>query len=663
MIENCMACKWSILTAVLLACAGLCAQQEPTYTIRANSDLVQISVVARDRKGGFVRGLTKDDFALMEDGRPQQLSAVDLETVDVVHDPGTPQPMWRLPIFSSSAPVPADAARGLRLVVLFFDFTSLHLPDAARSLRAAEAYVRNIGSSDRVAVVTLAPKLEVQQDFTGDEAELQRALKRLRGLNQTVLETDYPSYELFNAYGRLRSLRLLSNTLAKMPPKKSVVIFAGDVPFGPDLTAIKATTDAAVRARVSFYGVDATGLTAGPPLGDATVASSFSTSVLSGTAVAQNNAAIHDQNLLYRLARGTAGHAFFNSNDFERPFRTMEKDTSEYYILSYRSSNLRRDGEYRRISLRARQRGLELNYPPGYYGPNDRTRPDGRDIERVLSDELAADLPDTSLPVLGLLNYLQTAADLFYVPITVLLPAEALLDNGEVSSAALGLTVTDDRGRVVRTLRDFIPANLVRQHPSGAVQYETATELPAGQYKLRVAVVQTSTGEIGSFTTSFRLPSPTQSRMSVSQLLSGTLVPAIKFNGPKSPLVVNGSRLILNPLAEYGDNRRLAIQYQVECRTGMHGVSSCDASQVRSSLQCFLSDQRIFRAEPLAATVTAYAAVFRVELPSGSLHPGTYKCRVTAINSQCGAFAFGATELRIRDELARPASLVGDSGP
>src|SRR5262249_50189639 len=153
--------------------------------------------------------------------------------------------------------VPATAARGFRLVVLFFDFTSLDPPDAARSLRAAEAYVRTIGPADRVAVVSLVPKLEVQQYFTGDQAQLLRVLTRLHGLSQTVFETpDDPSYWLFHAYRRLRSLRVFATTLGRIPQKKSVVIFAGAVSSDSDLADITATVDAAVRAGVSFYGID-----------------------------------------------------------------------------------------------------------------------------------------------------------------------------------------------------------------------------------------------------------------------------------------------------------------------------------------------------------------------------------------------------------------------
>lgn len=652
-------CLW---VAVLLAGARLAAQQQPTYTIRVNSDLVQIRVVVHDRDGRFVPDLTRDDFALTEDGRVQQLSAVDLETVGITNEMRTQRLPLQLPVLSSSAPLPATAARGIRLVVLFFDFTSLDLADAARALRAAEDYIGTIGPADRVAVVCLAPKLEVQQDFTGDKAQLLHALKRLHGLSQMLLESvDDSSYELFYRYGRLKSLQVLTNTLARVAQKKSVVIFAGKIPSDAlDLVGITAAVDDAVRAGVSFYGVEATGLTATPPLGDASIGASYGTDVLSGKVIAQDMGSIHDRQLLYSLAHGTGGRAFFDSNDFERPFRTLEGDTSEYYILGYRSSNSQRDGRYRRISLHVPRRRVELKYQAGYYGPRADIPVSARDAERILTEQLAADLPTTSLPVFGFVNHLHVQDDLFYIPITVVLPSEALLHNGAASSALIGLAVVDRHGHLVRKLRDVILPTVVTQHPTRAVQYQTATQLPAGEYTVRIVVVQNGTGQIGSFRTPLRLPQQHESSLlQVSSLLSGSLVAS--SNSPKSPLDLHGLHLIINPLAEYGARENFAMQFHVECGEARHERTTCDARQTRSSLQCFFSDQRVFNVEPPTTAVTGDTAFFRVDIPAGTLHPGAYECRVTAINPQCGAFAFGATRIRIRDELANPLSASGSS--
>jgi VWFA-related protein len=650
-----------ISVAVLLACARFAAQEQPTFTIRVNSDLVQVRVIVRDRDGRFVPDLAKDDFTLKEDGRVQQLSAVDRETVGVTNEMPTHRLPLQLPILSSSAPLPAAAARGLRLVVLFFDFTSLDLADGARALRAAEDYIGTIGGADCVAIVTLAPKLEVQQDFTADKAQLLQTLRRLHGLNQMVLETaDDPSYELFYRYGRLEYLRVLTTTLARVAQKKSVVIFAGKIPSDDlDLVGITNTVDGAVRAGVSFYGLDATGLNATPPLGDASVAASYGMDVLSGKAVVQDRAIQGDQ-LLYALAHGTGGRAFFDSNDFGRPFRSLENDTSEYYILSYRSSNSQRDGRYRHISLNVRRPRVELKYQAGYYAPRAETPVSTRDVERILSEQLAANLPATSLPVFGFVDHLHIGKDLFYIPITVVLPSEAVLHNGAASSALIGLAITDHRGHLVRKLRDVISPVVATQHQTRAVQYQTATQLPAGEYTVRIVAVQNRTGQVGSFSTPLRVLQQDESPLHVSSLLSGSLVAC--SDSSKSPLDLHGLCLEINPLREYAARQDFAMQFQVECGA-RNARTPCDPKQTRSSLQCFFSDQRAFNVEPPATAITEHTAVFRVGVPAGTFHPGIYQCRVTGINPQLGAFAFGATQIRVWDELRNPLSASGSSGP
>jgi VWFA-related protein len=640
--------------AVLLLCGGLFAQQEP-YTIRVSTDLVQISVVTHDRTGRFVRDLTRDEFELMEDRHPQQLSALDLETVGVLNRAEMHERPVQLAILTPDASVASSTARGLRLVVLFFDFTSLELPDAARSIRAAEAYVRSIGPADRVAVVSLTPKLKIQQDFTRDQEQLQHTLKSLYGLNQAALEgPDDASYRLFYPYERLRSLRILASSLAKFPQKKSVVIFAGVSASDADLASVTATVDAALRARVSFYSIEGSGLTAAPPLGDASQASNFGTGVLSGVAVVQRAGTARGEDLLYALAHGTGGRAFFDSNDFERPFRTLEADTNEYYVLSYHSSNTQRDGRFRRISVRVRRPGIELKYLAGYYGPRDATTMSAQDTERLIAEELVADRPNTSLPVYGFVNHLRVGKDSYFLPITVVVPTEALLNGGVASPATVGLAVLDTRGQLVRKLRDVIPAAAVTEQRNRTVQYETAAELPSGEYNLRLVVVQNGTGQVGSFSTPIHLPRPDQSRLSVSPLLSGTLRP-IPPNPPKSPLIVNGARLIVNPLSAYRANHELTVQYQVDCGSedSRKGNVACEPKETHSSFQCFSSDQPVLKVIPAPSAISGAAAVFRVNFRASSLRPGTYTCRATAVNPPANAFAFGSMQLRIIEESAR----------
>src|SRR5207302_11468220 len=107
-----------------------------------------------------------------------------------------------------------------------------------------------------------------------------------------------------------------------------------------------------------------------------------------------------------------------------------------------------------------------------------------------------------------------------------------------------GRAVQVSHGHHIIKRRVVSPAAAGNKRSNGAVQYDTATELSIGEYNLRLVVVRNGSGQVGSFSSPIHLPRPDQSRLSVSPLLSGTLT-AYTPNSPKSPLVVDGSRLIV----------------------------------------------------------------------------------------------------------------------
>jgi VWFA-related protein len=378
----------------LLALGVLCgisviaaAQSQPDYTIRVRSELTQISVVIKDRNGTPVRGLSFSDFTLLENGRAQMLTAVDFQSIGAVtrsNANGISRPI-RLPLLTSPESVAAVAWQDLRLVVLYFDLTSLETDDLARSLRAARQYIEGLGPADRIAVVSLDSRLRVQQDFTADPGALMQALDRVRVAGQATVaspsgENDAPEEPRSEEDRRLLALRILAARLENVSLKKSIVLFAHAGGGSPeDLAMLTSTLNQTVRAGITIYTVDAAGLVAAPPLGDATRPSSAGIAVLSGQAVAAQRAqALRSQDMLYALARGTGGQAFFDTNDLGGPFRALEEDTREYYLLSYRSS-APRDGKFHTVRVNVNRPRVILRHQVGYYASiDDRSAPASR---------------------------------------------------------------------------------------------------------------------------------------------------------------------------------------------------------------------------------------------------------------------------------------------
>src|SRR5208283_3576573 len=68
------------------------------------------------------------------------------------------------------------------------------------------------------------------------------------------------------------------------------------------------------------------------------------------------------QETLVSLSADTGGRAYLDSNDFSRVFRGVQQDTAMYYLLGYHSTNLARDGKFRRITVRINRPGVRLEY-------------------------------------------------------------------------------------------------------------------------------------------------------------------------------------------------------------------------------------------------------------------------------------------------------------
>ena len=136
------------------------AAQQDNYVFKANAELVLTNVVVRDAKTGeFVHGLKQSDFTILENGKPQQISTFDFETVDMA------KPLNEATVSGLAAglngPAGTKAAvvakpedlRNHRLIVMFFDLTSMQPEDVDRCVKAARDFLTNKMQPDRKSVV------------------------------------------------------------------------------------------------------------------------------------------------------------------------------------------------------------------------------------------------------------------------------------------------------------------------------------------------------------------------------------------------------------------------------------------------------------------------------------------------------------------------------
>jgi VWFA-related protein len=678
-----------VLLALTLGLAAQPPQQQPAPLFRGGVDLVLVDVVVRDKTGATVKDLTANDFDLVEDGVRQQI------TTFAVEDIGTDAPALNgATVLSTVTSRPEDHGNtsstgtspnlapedlaGHRLLTLLFDTSSMQPEDAQRAVDAAVNWVdTQMTAADLVAVATIGSRLTIQTDFTSSKEDVHAALVAFSGGTSTAFspvdsstvatdeavasstdatnpeDTSAQELDTFNNDVRLRALRTLADALRPIQQKKAIIYFsAGMQRNGTDnQVELRAAVNASVRANVAIYPVDARGLQAIVPGGDARQRSQGGVGAFSGRNITnQFTQLAAQQETLTTLASDTGGTAFTDTNDFAEAFSKVVKDISSYYILGFASTNLSKDGRFRRISVRMRNRvGLKVEARDGYYADRDFAHTGKSDRETQLQDQLMARIAATDVPMFVTTGWFRLAADRYYVPITVAMPGSALPPSNDKMSVDVAGLIRDERGLPVGRIRDTltVPAASANRLTARQVLYQAGTTLPPGRFSLKIVVRENTTGQMGAFEASIIVPELKTAPVKVSSIvLSTQLKPATAAKGP-DPLSRDGVELVPNLTHIVRRDQKLYVYYEV-----YEPVLEGGTPHLRTSLAFYRGKVKVFETPIVERTMMdaadRRAARFQFELPSESLKPGPYTCQVNVIDANAGRFAFPRVDLYVR---------------
>ena len=144
------------------------------------------NVVVRDKKTGeVVRGLTANDFQIQENGKPQKIISFDFQSVDQAAPLNEATINGKAPntiMGSMNRSATSEQLRNHRLIVMFFDITSMQPEDLERAQDAARNYInKQMHPADLVAVVSLDQSLSLDQDFTANKQLLLNAVNAYSG--------------------------------------------------------------------------------------------------------------------------------------------------------------------------------------------------------------------------------------------------------------------------------------------------------------------------------------------------------------------------------------------------------------------------------------------------------------------------------------------------
>ena len=659
--------------------------RQPPPVFRTGTELVLVNVVVRDKNGEVVRGLTKDDFKVFEDNKPQTIESFDFEELDRPDVPALPSEPSAAVLTTPTAPTAAPIAtapppkvdlRGRRLIVLFFDLSSMQPEEIERSVRAGRDYVdRQLSPADLIAVASFSTRLRVDQDFTANREDIEQALGRFsgssgQGFDQGTIgdaagtpdtggafTPDETEFNIFNTDRRLDALQSLSGALAGIEQKKSVVYFSSGMnQSGADnQVQLRRTIDRAVRANVSIYAADMRGLQAMVPGGEASQASTRGVSPFSGASV--TNQFTHlaaTQDTLTTMAEDTGGRAFFDSNNFGDVFKRVVQDTSAYYVLGFSSTNPARDGRFRRIAVRVGQPDVKLEYRSGYYAARDFAHSTKVDREQQLQDQMASDLSATDLSAYVAAAYFRLAENRFFVPVSIVVPGYQVpftreTDKNKATIDVLGL-MRDAEKRPVGRIRDTVKLGGDGAHDlkRKTVQYETGFELAPGKYHLKVVLRENLDGTMGSYETDLLVPDLKRDAVKVSSVVVGTQMQEGARSDERNPLVHDGRELVPNVTHVVTPGQHLYFYYEVYDPASR----TPPGIKVLTSIAFFRGRVRAFETQVVEsdqlASPNRKTAVFQLDVPAASLPPGLYTCQVNIVDDVAGTFAFPRLQLYVR---------------
>ena len=381
-------------------------EQQPTF--KSNVRMVLVDVVVTNNKDEPVTGLTKDQFEVVEDGKPQIMASFEEHA--------------GLPELTRQAKLPPNVFSNVLLAkagdpanVLLLD--SLNTPLADQSYVHAQMlkYLKDVGPGTRIAIFTLGSQLRFVQGFTSDVSLLMAAVngKKAQGNPQlsdrleTSEESDVSQHLVESMEGvpgaqasaaalknflaenqkaqtnsRLRitleAMQQLARYLGGIPGRKNVIWFATSFPVPAavgDVTQddIARTANLMTASEVSLYPIDAGGVAVDPlyDFGNAQPQSSGNQQGMQQYQVQQMQTGAQQRNLNHTamdvFAHDSGGEAIYNSNGLNEDLAHVINVGTHYYTLTYSPANQNMNGDLRRIDVKVSGGKYHVACRRGYY--------------------------------------------------------------------------------------------------------------------------------------------------------------------------------------------------------------------------------------------------------------------------------------------------------
>ena len=663
-------------TAIQQSPAGLAPEDQ--FKIKVSTRLVLENVVVRDEDGNLLEGLTASDFALTEDGIPQILRICEFQKLDnALLPPIQPRSILSqdvAPISTmgqkqvSAGSLGEIKFRNRRLLVLYFDLMNMGNEERYRAFSAGRKFIQTQMTASDLTAIMLFSKgvVRILVDFTDNRETLDLSIQTLIKSAEegedafgpdvaTAFGQNTDEFNLFNTDRQLAGLQTAVRMLGALSERKSLVYFAGGMRSnGMDNQAqLRATINAAIRSNILFYPIDARGLVASAPQGDATRSSQGGLGMFTGaTAMAMTTSFQQSQDTLYALASNTGGKAMLDTNDLSRGIVNAQQAASGYYILGYYTTNTVKDGKFRRIKITlADGQRAKLDYRQGYYAEKEFAKFTAADKERQLEEALMLEDPITDLTIAMEINYFKLNSAEYYVPVAVKIPGRELLLARDTGSDRTLIDfigeIRDEYGTVYSNLRDKVSFKLKGEAADALlrspIEFDCGFTLLPGKYIIKILARNAETGRIGTYQTTFTIPNLMKAgkRLPISSVVLSrqridmrrALYTAGKGKGKDqtaNPLVIDGLKLIPSVTRVFNQTRDLLIYFQA------YEKAATTTEPLVAFVTFYRGQKKSFETSALSVTdgldPKSRAVPVMFSVPLNKLPPGEYNCQVTVLD-------------------------------
>ena len=592
---------------ILVLLLAVPSQAQDDDVVRVKSNLVNIDIIIKDKKGKYVADLKAEDFTITENGVAQKIEFFDAPLAGT-----TPRNSGEL----VATTVPRN------YVSLVLDFQSTDVTNLKQVREGAIKYVREqVTDADAIAVLTVTSGLQMLQSFTQDKAKLIACLENLGSspdsknfeqrnnaenianlrdflnssastpatgiespaggaaagrvmIAQRVLQqfiTMRTALSLQQSRPVLAALAAVAEGLRPIPGKKTLVLFSQGFVTPQVLDwQVQTTIDIANRANVAIYIIDSAGLRGAAPASGALVPSSPLAGVSAVTNQEQRIRAVggetvfdnarqegqtREYDILYRISGDTGGKFLKGNNDIGQGLERINQEIQARYTLAYRSTNQNFDGAFRKIKIEVRRPDTQIVSRSGYYAIPPEEIVLLSPADKKLLANFATAQANAGLPLFVSLSPFRTREGLYTVPLAIELPPSAVRferkgDKRAMQLEVLGVLKTAPDRTLSRLGGNFevnLSAGDYELMLNNNIFYRQDLQLAPGDYTIDLIVRDKQSGKLTARREQLVLPEPDAEFAATPVVLSRYVEPANQL--PPHPadfpdVFVHGRQLI-----------------------------------------------------------------------------------------------------------------------